>query len=285
MYLVTTPALVIAACEGGIAAVIPALNAEDARQLDGWLGEIAAAVHHECAGSWGVNLVCHSSNARLADDLAVVEAHRAPLVVTSVGSPEAVVARIRAYGGTVWSDVINTRQARKAADAGVDGLVLVSAGAGGNTGWFSPFAFLKEVRGFFDGVVAIAGGITDGQQVRALNGLGADFGYVGTPFIATAESAASDDYKRAVVDGHAGDIVLSRAISGIPANLLRASLEQLNIDADHTPALNVGGWRRSEAWSAGHGIASVTGIERCSQLVDRLVAEYRNACSRAISAP
>ena len=176
----------------------------------------------------GVNLIAHASNPRVEEDLAIVVAHRCPLVVTSVGSPRRVVDAVHGYGGRVWCDVISLEQARKAAAGGVDGLVLVCAGAGGNTGWINPFAFLKEVRKFYSGIVAVSGSLTDGFQAHALELLDADLAYIGTPFIATHESAASEDYKNAVAIGVLEDIVLSKAASGIPANLLKASLVLLD---------------------------------------------------------
>jgi nitronate monooxygenase len=213
----------------------------------------------------------------LQDDLAVVASHHCPLVIASVGSPRAIVDVVHAYGGRVWSDVISLDHARKAVGAGVDGLVLVCAGAGGNTGWINPLAFLKEVRRFYSGVVAVSGAITDGEQSRALELLGADLAYLGTPFISTHESAADDEYKDAVAHGALEDLVLSKAASGIPANLLKESLRRMGLDPADGPKLNVGGWTASAAWSAGHGIGCAGPRGTCQQLVHRLIDEYDRA--------
>ncbi|MEJ8824492.1 nitronate monooxygenase [Variovorax humicola] len=280
MFLVTSPAIVTASCRVGIAAVIPALNAESTQQLDAWLGEIRkslAETRSTATRAWGVNLIGHATNKRFNEDLAVVVAHKAPLVVSSVGSPRDIVAAVHEYGGAVFSDVIHIEHARKAAQAGVDGLVLICAGAGGNTGWINPFAFLKEVRTFFKGVIAVAGGITDGAQVRALQSLGADLAYIGTPFIATAESDAGQAYKEAVAASALSDIVLSNALSGLPANVMKVSLQRMGVTGRNSRQLDVTGWGRSVAWSAGHGIGAVSAIESCEQLVSRLVLEYEVA--------
>lgn len=285
MFRVTTPELVLAAIAAGVAAVLPAHNLPTTERLDHALATMAAtiAAGREAAAPWGVNLIAHSSNPRLKSDLAVVTSHQCPLVVASVGSPRAIVDVVHAYGGRVWSDVISLEHARKAANAGVDGLVLVCAGAGGNTGWINPFAFLKEVRRFYPGIVAVSGGITDGGQARALEFVGADLAYLGTPFITTDESAADDEYKEAVAHGALEDIVLSKAASGIPANLLKESLRRLGLDPADGPNLNVGGWSASAAWSAGHGIGSAGPRGTCQQLVHRLIGEYDRASMNFLS--
>jgi len=277
MYRVTTARLVLEAGAAGAVAVLPAHNLASSADFDSVLFDMALAIRAFGPGQfapWGINLIAHASNPRFVDDLAIVASHRCPLVITSVGSPRPVMEAVRAYGGRVWCDVISIEHARKAAAAGVDGLVLVCAGAGGNTGWINPLAFLKEVRRFYTGVVAVAGAITDGAQAYALKLLGADLAYIGTPFIATDESAAADDYKDAVANGSLDDVILSKAASGVPANLMTASLKRLGLDPADAPSLNVGSWSESAAWSAGHGIASAGQRQSARQLVEQLIREY-----------
>jgi nitronate monooxygenase len=279
MFRVTTPELVLEATAAGLAAVLPAHNLPTTAQLDDALGRMAAAIaaRSEASAPWGVNLIAHATNPRFQSDLAVVTSHRCPLVVASVGSPRAIVEAVHAYGGRVWCDVISLDHARKAVSAGVDGLVLVCSGAGGNTGWINPLAFLKEVRRFYGGVVAVSGAITDGARARALELLGADLAYLGTPFITTHESAADDDYKDAVANGALEHIVLTKAASGIPANLLKESLRRMGLDPNDGPSLNVGGWTGSAGWSAGHGIGCAGPRVACRQLANRLIDEYDGA--------
>lgn len=287
MYRVTTPRLVVEATVGGLVGVLPALNVASTVQLDESLGMIEEQIASRALphSPWGVNLICHSSNRRFNDDIAVIKSHLCPLVVASVGSPRSVMDIVHGYGGRVWSDVISLDHARKAAACGVDGLVLVCAGAGGNTGWVNPFAFLKEVRSFYKGTIALAGAITDGAQARAVELLGADFAYVGTPFIAAHESAADDDYKNAVAQGVLEDVVLSKAASGIPANLLKESLLRLGLDPADAPTIDVGGWTKSAAWSAGHGIGAVKQRQSCGEIAKRLIAEYQDALKQTSPFP
>jgi nitronate monooxygenase len=277
MFLVSSPELVIAAARAGIVGAFPTLNARTPGDLETWLTRIMAAT----AGAGGLpaaNLILHKSNPRRDGDLRAVLAHRVPLVIASVGAPDEVIGPVHAYGGLVMADVATVRHARRAAQAGVDGLVLLTAGAGGNTGWLNPFAFVAEVRRFFDGPIAVAGGLTDGRQLHALQVAGADLGYVGTPFIATHESLADDAYREGIVAAHADDILTTAAVTGIPANFVRANLrEQGLVDERDRPlqpqaALEVGGWRR--AWSAGHGVGGVDRVASVAERVADLAAQY-----------
>jgi nitronate monooxygenase len=279
MFLVSGPALVVAATNAGIVGAFPTLNARTPEQLDEWLARIA----RECAGADGVpaaNLILHASNPRREADLELVVEHRVPVVIASVGSPAPVVDPVHRYGGLVISDVASVRHARKAADAGADALVLLTAGAGGNTGWLNPFAFVEEVRRFFGGPLLVAGGITNGRQIAALQVAGADLAYVGTPFIAAGESMASDAYKAAVVAAGADDIVTTDAVTGIAANFLRSSLlEQGIIDErgrvlERAP-LEIAAWK--SAWSAGHGAGSVRAVEPARAIVDRFHESWTHA--------
>ena len=225
-------------------------------------------------------MILHPSNARRDDDLDIVINHRVPWVITSVGSPVNVVERVHAYGGQVLADVATVRHARKAIAAGVDMLVLLTAGAGGNTGWINPFAFIEEVRGFWSGPLAVAGCLSTGRQVRAIQVAGADMAYMGTPFIATPESMASHEYKEALATAGADDIVKTDAVTGIPANFLKSSLLAQGImqaDGNLLPkgSSDLASWKT--AWSAGQGVAGVGAVQTVGQRVDKLHQEWLQA--------
>jgi nitronate monooxygenase len=272
MFLVSGPDLVVAAASAGVVGAFPTLNARTPEILDAWLQDIAAR-SAGAPGACAANLILHASNPRRDVDLDLVIRHQVPWVITSVGSPAAVVERVRAYGGRVLADVATVRHAKKAIDAGVDVLVLLTAGAGGNTGWLNPFAFVEEVRGFWSGPLAVAGCITTGRQVRAVQVAGADLAYVGTPFIATHESLAAEAYKQALCGAGADDIVLTDAVTGIPANFLASSLRDngiMSADGRLAPrgSSDMASWKT--AWSAGHGVASVREISSVAQRVEAL---------------
>lgn len=276
MFLVSGPDLVVAAARAGVIGAFPTLNARTPEILDAWLEDIAAR-SAGAPGACAANLILHASNPRRDLDLDLVIRHQVPWVITSVGSPAPVVERVRAYGGRVLADVATVRHARKAIAAGVDVLVLLTAGAGGNTGWLNPFAFVEEVRGFWDGPLAVAGGITTGRQVRAVQVAGADLAYVGTPFIATHESLAAEAYKQALCGAGADDIVLTDAVTGIPANFLASSLRDngiMSADGRLAPrgSSDMASWKT--AWSAGHGVASVREISSVAQRVEALREQW-----------
>lgn len=277
MFLVSGPELVIAACRAGILGSFPALNQRTTDGLDEWLTRIAAEVGD---APYAVNLIVHGSNTRLHEDLAVIVRHRVPVVITSLGAVPELVDTIHGYGGIVLHDVTTLRHAKKAASAGVDGLVLVSGGAGGHAGTLNPFALLASVRPWFDGTIALAGSISTGADVAAAVAVGADLAYMGTRFIATSESAAPEGYRDEIVAAGAADIVYTPAVSGIPANFLRSGLDAAGIDpagpaAEHE---DVKAWR--DVWSAGHGVAAITDAPPVAELVDRLAVEYRQAAAR-----
>ena len=288
MFLVSGPQLVTAACRAGVLGTFPALNQRTTAGFVAWLDEISAALTPQDA-PFGVNLIVHSSNARLQADLAAVVEHRVPVVITSLGAASAVVDAVHAYGGLVLHDVTTLRHAHKAADAGVDGLICVAAGAGGHTGLLNPFAFVAEVRRFFGGIVALAGGLTTGSDVLAARAMGADLAYLGTRFIATAESLATDAYRRQLVESGLDDVVLTAGVSTIPANFLRPSLlaagldpdtlpDPGRVDLDHLTNPSEGdakAWR--DIWSAGQGVGSIVDAPPVATLVDRLLAEYTEA--------
>ena len=277
MFLVSGPALVIAASSAGALSAFPAANARSSADLDRWLGETAEGA---TGAPWGVNLILHRSNARREADLAAVVRARAPLVVASVGAPDPVVGPVHDAGGVVFADVATLRHARKAAAAGVDGLVLLTAGAGGNAGWLNPFAFVAEVRRFFDGPIAVAGGIATGRALAAVEALDADLGYVGTPFIATGESLAAEAHKSAVVETDADGVVLTDAVTGIPANFQRANLVALGVLDEagavlERGALDIGSWKA--AWSLGQGCGMVDAVRPAAAVVAELAAGWKAA--------
>jgi nitronate monooxygenase len=285
MFLVSGPDLVLAACRAGMAAAFPAPNARSIDELDAWMTTLNAGLSPDDA-PWVLNIVAHQSYGRLEDELALIARHKPAMVITALGSPRRVVDTVHAYGGLVLADVINVAFARKCLQAGVDGLVLVSAGAGGHTGQLSPFAFVPAVRAFFDGPLVVGGAISSGQAIRALEVLGADLAYVGTPFIAATESLAPDAYKRMVVASTHEDLVQTTAVTGVPANWLKASLEAAGIDPSAVredgpvfsdPSAAFRRWK--DTWSAGQGVDAVERIEPAAGIVERLAAGYRDARS------
>ena len=295
MFLVSGPELVIETCKAGVAGTFPSLNARPLAQFDDWLTQIETALAaHRAARSdapcapFGVNLILHPSNARLAEDLDLVVRHQVPFVITSLGHPGEVVRRVHEYGGLVFSDIIHAYHARKAIEAGVDGVIAVAAGAGGHAGTQSPFSLIREIRTFWDGTLVLAGAISDGASIRAAEVMGADFAYMGTRFIATRESLADEAYKQMVVACQASEIVYTDAISGTNANFMWPSLKQAGFERDQLAVSagkgklhNIGDEARAwkDVWSAGHGVATIRDIPSVAELVTRLAAEYRQACN------
>src|SRR5436190_2395397 len=233
MFLVSGPALVTAACRAGVIGSFPTANCRTVAELDAWLAEIKAAT--EGAAPFCPNLIVHRSNPRLADDLAAVLRAKVEMVITSVGSPEPVLKPLKEAGCLVLADVASVRHAEKAVAAGVDGLVLLTAGAGGQTGWANPFAFVRAVRRFWDGIVVMAGGMSDGRAVAAAEVLGCDLAYMGTRFIATRESLAKDAYKQMLVQSRLDDVLLTRAFTELETNMLRPSIAAAGLDPDDLP--------------------------------------------------
>lgn len=295
MFLVSGPALVIETCKAGVAGTFPALNARTPEQLDGWLAEIDAALDAARVANpsapvspYGINLILHSSNPRVAPDLALIGRHEVPFVIASLGYPGEVVKAVHAYGGLVFSDVIHADHARKAIAAGVDGIVAVASGAGGHAGTQSAFSLVREIREFWDGTLILGGAISDGYAVRAAEVLGADFAYLGTRFIATWESNAQEVYKQMLLEATAKDIVYTDAVSGTNANFLWPSLEKVGYRREElvqgvgkgkleSLAEEAKAWR--ELWSAGHGVATIHDVPAVRELCDRLATEYRAACA------
>lgn len=287
MFLVSGRDLVIASCKAGVIGSLPSLNARTTDIFDGWLTEIEAALGDApSAAPHAVNLIVHRTNMRLEPDLDVCVAHKVPLIIAAVGSPRSVVERVHSYGGLVFCDAASVSHARRAAEAGVDGLILLSAGAGGNTGWLNPFAFVGEVRRFFQGPVILAGAISRGRYLHAAQVAGADMAVVGTNFIAAAESEAADEYRGMLVDSIADDIVLTAEVTGIPANMLRASLERSGFVAGKKPEkFDLGheletmrAWR--DIWSAGHGVGAIERSATVAEIVEELRLDYAASTAR-----
>lgn len=280
MFLVSGPQMVIAACRSGLIGSFPAPNARTAADLDAWLTEIKAQVG---ATPYAVNLVTHASNPRLADDLALVAKHQPPMVITALGSPKPAIETVHNYGGLVLADVTTITLARKAAAAGADGLVCVSAGAGGHTGQLSPFAFISACRAFFPGPICIGGGIADGAAILGATAAGADLVYMGTRFIAAEESLAQPAYKQMLATSTIEDLIISAAVTGTPASWLIPSLQAAGYDLTtlNTPTpRNYGGdvqKRWKDVWSAGQGLHAITTTEPLAQITDQLATEHAQA--------
>ena len=300
MFLVSGVELVVAACRNGVIGSFPTVNCRSPEQLDGWLGDIEQRLrrHSDETGKPAApicpNLIVHRSNARLEADLQVLLRHRPEIVITSVGSPAPVLAALHDAGALVFADVASIRHAERAVAAGADGLVLLTAGAGGQTGWLNPFVFVRAVRAFFDGPIVLAGGIGDGHALRAAQALGCDLAYMGTKFIATAESMADPRYKEMLVASSADDILLTTAFTGLQTNMLRPSIAAAGLDPENLPprgAIDIGKdidigarenrparWR--DIWSAGHSTSGVSGCCRSTTSWRKPLAEYRAAAAR-----
>ena len=292
MFLVSNPQLVLACCRNGIVGSFPALNQRESSGFKAWLEEIEAGLAATSA-PYAVNLIVHGSNPRLQADLAICVERRVPIVITSLGAVKELVDAVHGYGGLVFHDVTTRRHAEKAAEAGVDGLIAVAAGAGGHAGTWSPFALIAEIRQFFDKTLLLSGCLNRGHEILAAQLLGADLAYLGTRFIATQESAAPAPYKQMIVGAHAADIIHTPAVSGVPASFMRQSLEQAGYDLQQLQnkgEVNYGeklkpisdeakAWKT--VWSAGQGVGAIDDLPTVEQLVNRLDREYRAASGRA----
>lgn len=292
MFLVSNPQLVLACCHSGVLGSFPALNQRESSGFKAWLEEIDAGLKADSA-PYAVNLIVHGSNPRLQADLAICVEHKVPVVITSLGAVKEVVDAVHSYGGLVFHDVTTRRHAEKAAEAGVDGLIAVAAGAGGHAGTWSPFALIAEIRQFFDKTLLLSGCLNHGHEVLAAQLLGADLAYMGTRFIATRESNADADYKQMILDARAADIVHTPAVSGVPASFMRQSLEKAGYDLARLQDkgdVNYGeklkpisdeakAWKT--VWSAGQGVGGIADVPSVAELVTRLDAEYRAAQGRS----
>ncbi|MCM3088995.1 nitronate monooxygenase [Bhargavaea ginsengi] len=286
MFLVSNPEMVIESGKAGVIGTFPLLNARPVSACAEWLQQVKDGLGDT---PWGVNFICHKkANQRYSEDLELIRKYEPPIVITSLGHPGEVVEVVHAYGGKVYSDVANVKHAKKAAQSGVDGLILVCAGAGGHGGLLNPFAFISSVKTFYDGAIILSGAMSSGADVAAARAMGADYAYLGTRFLAAEESAAFEDYKQMVIDSTVEDIIYTGAISGVPANFLTPSLIRQGLDPENlkgtTGKLDFSGedeikaWR--DAWSAGQGVTNVTERETVAQIVEKLSEEYEDAIAR-----
>lgn len=299
LFIISGPDLVIAQCKAGIVGSFPALNARPQGLLDEWLHRITEelAAHNRenpdrPAAPFAVNQIVHKSNDRLEADLATCEKWQVPITITSLGAREELNQAVHNWGGITFHDVIDDRFARKAIEKGADGLIPVAAGAGGHAGRLSPFALVSEIRQWFDGPVALSGSIATGDAVLAAQAMGADFAYIGSPFIATIEANADESYKNGIVDGRASDIVYSNLFTGVHGNYLRGSIERAGLDPDNLPegdykTMNFGqgdnapkakAWR--DIWGSGQGIGAVEKVESVADRIDRMERQYKAAKAR-----
>ena len=300
LFLVSGPELVIAQCKAGIIGSFPALNARPQHVLEEWIIRIKTelAEYQEQnpdakVAPFAVNQICHGSNDRLMEDMATCVKQEVPIIITSLRPPAELVEAAHSYGGLVYHDVINVRHAKKAAEQGVDGLILVCAGAGGHAGALSPFALVREVKEWFDGTVILSGSIGDGFSVASSLALGADLAYMGTRFIATEEANADPGYKKMLEESAANDIVYSSLFTGVHGNYLKPSIDKAGLDSNNLPeadksSMNFGSGGNTDAkawkdiWGSGQGIGGIVDSPPVQELVDRIKAEYETATQEFI---
>lgn len=297
MFLISGPQLVIECCKNGIVGTFPALNQRTTEGFEEWLVEIKKALNGfeketgKEAAPFGVNLIVHKSNPRLQADLEICVKHKVPLIITSLGAVPDLVQAIHSYGGMVFHDVINKRHAEKAADAGVDGLIAVTAGAGGHAGTINPISLVAELRSFFDKSILLAGCLSNGQDIATALQMGADFAYMGTRFINTKESKAEEDYRKMIVESNSQDIVYTKSVSGVNGNFLWPSLEKAGFtkemlkqtkDVDFGKELTIPeeGKAWKTIWSAGQGVVSIKDNPSVKELVQKLRTEFHEAINK-----
>jgi len=296
LFIISNPKLVIAQCIAGVVGSMPALNARPAEQLEDWLAEITEtlAAYNKAnpdkpAAPFAINQIVHRSNDRLDHDMALCEKYKVPIIITSLGAREDVNKAVQAWGGIVLHDVINNVFAHKAIAKGADGLICVAAGAGGHASVKSPFAMVQEIREWFDGPLLLAGSIATGRAVLAAQAMGADLAYIGSPFIATDEARAADEYKKMIVESNSDDIVYSNFYTGVHGNYLKGSILNAGMDPDNLPEsdpskMNFGAggearaWR--DIWGCGQGVGVIREVVPTAMLVERLQREYAEAKSR-----
>lgn len=302
MFLISGPELALACCKQGIVGSFPALNQRTSEGFEEWLiqmnEELAAyrsANPEAKTAPYAVNLIVHRTNPRWQADLELCVKHKVPIIITSLGAASQVVAAVHSYGGVVFHDVTNQKHARKADEAGVDGIIAVAAGAGGHAGTINPFVLVHEIREVFDGTILLAGGLSHGEDLLAAQALGADLAYLGTRFINTFESQADEAYRNMIIEAVSGDIIHTPAVSGVPASFMRQSLEAAGFPMDklnQAGEINYGeklkpiddeakAWKT--VWSAGQGVSQIHDVLTVPDLVSRLTEEYRNARERLLS--
>ncbi|WP_136659901.1 nitronate monooxygenase family protein [Nitratireductor sp. XY-223] len=301
LFIISHPPLVLEQCKAGIVGAFPALNARPEAQLDEWLAEMTeelasynAQNPDRPAAPFAVNQIVHRSNSRLEHDLKMCEKYKVPIVISSLGAVPEVNEAIHSYGGIVLHDIINNRHAKSAINKGADGLIAVAAGAGGHAGPLSPFALVQEIREWFDGPIALSGAIANGRSVLAAQAMGADLAYIGTPFIATNEARAVDDYKKMIVDSAAADIVYSNFFTGIHGNYLKPSIAKAGMDPENLPEADpskmnfdekqTGAKAWKDIWGSGQGIGAVKEVRPVADYVAQLDREYRKALEDLMSA-
>ena len=295
LFIISNPGLVMAQCKAGIVGSFPSLNARPLEVLDQWLTDLnrdlaqyKADNPDKIVAPYAVNLICHQSNDRLYEDVELCVKHKAPVIITSLRAPADVVERIHSYGGIILHDVTNIRHAKKAVSEGVDGLILVCAGAGGHAGELSPFALVQEVREFYDGCIILSGAISNGRSILAAQAMGCDLAYMGSRFIATREAFASEDYKQCLVESSADDIVYTNLFTGVHGNYLKPSVLQAGLDPNNLPEsdktkMNFGSGGNTKAkawkdiWGSGQGIGDIHDVPPAGELIDRLYDEYQQA--------
>ncbi len=294
MFLISGPDLVVECCKNGVVGTFPALNRRSSEEFEQWLIEIKSRLeeHERLTGKrpapFGVNLIVHHSNSRVEDDLKLCVKHRVPLIITSLGIDPAVIDAVHGYGGLVLHDVIMRRHAKKAASAGVDGLILVATGAGGHAGTTNPMVLISEIKSFFNKTIILAGCISHGGDIASAMQMGADLAYMGTRFINTQESMASEEYRNMIIGAESADIIYTAAISGVKANFLRQSLEGMGVNREQweqTAKMDFGkeagdasAWKT--IWSAGQGVSSITDVLPVDGLIKRLKLEFHRAIKR-----
>lgn len=300
LFLVSGPDLVIAQCKAGIVGSFPALNARPQHVLDEWIARIKRELKEyqdqnpdAKVAPFAVNQICHASNDRLMQDMETCVKHEVPIIITSLRPPAEIVEAAHSYGGLVFHDVINVRHAQKAAEQGVDGLILVCAGAGGHAGALSPFALVREVKEWFDGTVILSGSIGDGHSVASAIALGADYAYLGTRFIATEEANADPGYKKMLEESAASDIVYSSLFTGVLGNYLKPSIKNAGLDPDNLPdadksAMNFGSGGNTDSkawkdiWGSGQGIGGIKDAPSVNNLIGKIEKEYNQAFDEMI---
>ena len=298
MFIVSGPELVIAQCKAGIVGSFPALNARPSGMLDTWLTRITEELDQynqenpdTPAAPYAVNQIVHRSNGRVEEDMEVCAKHKVPIIITSLGARKELNDAVHGWGGITLHDIINDKFGRKAIEKGADGLIAVATGAGGHAGTLSPFALLQEIRAWFDGPLLLSGSIANGGAVLAAQAAGADLAYIGTPFIATKEANAVDDYKQCIVDHKAEDIVYSNLFTGVHGNYLKPSIEAAGMDPDDLPegdlsAMDFGSGSKSDSkawrdiWGAGQGIGAIDAVDTVADRVAKLQGEYSAARAR-----
>ena len=291
LFLASGPDLVVETCRAGVIGTFPALNQRSSEGFEAWIDEIEGRLSAlPKAAPFGVNLIVHKTNTRLAQDLEVVVKHRVPLVITSLGAVRDVVDAVHSYGGLVFHDIISRRHAEKAGEAGVDGLIGVAAGAGGHAGNLNPFALIQEIKSVFSGTIILSGSLSTGRDIAAARMMGADFGYLGTRFLATREAMVDPGYRQMILDSQAADIVYTSKISGVNANFMRQSIVAAGLDPDHLPEhakLDMSSeakvWKT--IWSAGQGVGAISEVMGAADLCERLITEYREAISELSDDP